>query len=271
MSEPEEPKTKIKLLAKTKIKTKKNSSLITWGPLAAIIVIIVIYVVTQLIAAFLINIYPALRHWNSTQASNWINNSVAAQFWVTVIIEALSLYFLSLFLKRRHSSFQSIGLKGRFVLADIGYTLSGFAVYFSTYYVVIILLTKAIPSFNVSQKQDLGFSSSTTGLGLWLIFISLVILPPIVEEILFRGFLYTSIKSKLPKIQAAIITSLIFASFHLLESTIGLIWVAGVDTFILSLVLVYLRERTDKLYASMGLHMLKNFLAFASLFLFHIS
>jgi membrane protease YdiL (CAAX protease family) len=233
--------------------------------------IIVIYLVTQIIAAFLINIYPTLKHWNTDQASQWINNSVPAQFWVTVIVEALSLFFLHLFLKRRRANFKSLGLKGKVQISDFGYMLAGFFGYMLTFYAILILLTWAIPSFNINQKQVLGFSSSTSGSDLWLVFISLVILPPIVEEILFRGFLYTGLKTKLPKITAAVVTSVIFASFHLLESNSGLLWVAGLDTFILSMYLIILREMTNKLYASMGLHMLKNFIAFSSLFLFHLS
>ncbi|MGH7237402.1 MAG: CPBP family glutamic-type intramembrane protease [Candidatus Saccharimonadales bacterium] len=45
---------------------------------------------------------------------------------------------------------------------------------------------------------------------------------------------------------------------------------AGVDTFILSTVLCYLREKTGRLYAGIGVHALKNFVAFAALFLFHV-
>ena len=257
-------------LEKIDEKTEK-SKLITWGPLTAIVAVLVIYLLTQLIAAFLIEIYPAIKHWNTTQASQWINNSVAAEFWVTVIIEGLTLYFLYLFLKRRHSNFSSIGLKKHPKLSILLWIAAGFVVYLFTYYFVLLLVIRAVPSFNVAQKQDIGFSTTTAGSGLWLIFISLVVLPPIVEEILFRGFLYSGLRTKIPKISAAIITSLIFASFHLLESSSGILWVAGLDTFILSLVLVSLRELTDSLYASMGVHMLKNFLAFATLFLFHLS
>lgn len=263
---------------------KKHTSLVTWGPAASIIVVFAIYLISQIIAALLINIYPIIRHWNSNQASQWINNSVMAQFLVTVIIEALSVYLLYLFLKRRKSNFKSIGLNRKPKLSDLGYMVGGFLVYFGIFWLALTAVTKAIPQFNATQKQDIGFSSSTYGSELWLVFISLVILPPIVEEMLFRGFLYTGLRSarwsnlnpfglfsKYPKIVAAIITSLIFASLHLLESNSGLLWVAGLDTFILSLVLVWLREKTDSLYASMGVHMIKNFLAFATLFLFHLS
>jgi membrane protease YdiL (CAAX protease family) len=39
-------------------------------------------------------------------------------------------------------------------------------------------------------------------------------------------------------------------------------WAAAFDTFILSVVLVYLREKTGALYAGMLVHMLNNLLAF---------
>ncbi len=249
---------------------RKQSSLITWGPLASIIVVLLIYISAQLVAALLIEIYPAFKHWDAQETSQWINNSVAAQFWVTVAIEALSLFFIGLFLKKRHSNFKSIGLSRKPKWSDLGYALIGFVVYFGVYYAVLLAIIKAIPQFNVTQKQNIGFSQTSGGFDLVLIFISLVVLPPIIEEILFRGFLYTGLRTKIPKITAALITSLLFASLHLLESNSGLLWIAGIDTFILSLTLVYFREKTDSLYASMGVHMLKNFLAFYSLFLFHV-
>ena len=144
--------------------------------------------------------------------------------------------------------------------------LTGFAFYFTVYIVAVEVLTALIPSFNPNAKQAIGVSTSTTGSALWLVFISLVILPPIVEEILFRGFLYSGLKNKFRKLTAALITSAIFASLHLIEGVSGLLWIAALDTFILSMVLIMLREKTGKLWASMGLHMVKNLVAFVYLF-----
>jgi membrane protease YdiL (CAAX protease family) len=242
-----------------------------WGPVAALVVVIVTYAASQFIAIILLSIYPALRHWSYAEAQQWLSNSNYAQFFLTVLVEATVLILLKIFLNHRKATFKDLGLKGRPGLLDIGYVIAGFAVYFSVYYLTIVLLQQFNPNINLSQKQDLGFTSSAAGQQLVLIFISLVLLPPIVEEILFRGFLYTGLRSKLPKIIAALIVSAIFASLHLLEGFSGLLWIAGLDTFILSLVLVYLREKTGRLWAPMGLHMTKNFIAFAVLYLFHIS
>jgi membrane protease YdiL (CAAX protease family) len=251
--------------------TKQPTDQVNWGPVSAILFVIVTYLVSAILSGFLVSFYPAIQGWNSSQANQWLNNSAVAQFWATVFLEALVVLFVYLFLKHRKSSFKAIGLKGRPKVIDVGYVVAGYAVYFVTLLIVVDLVHALVKSFNLNEKQNIGFSQSTSGPLLILVFISVVLLPPIVEEILFRGFLYTGLRKKLPKIVAAIITSVIFASAHLLEGSNGLLWEAAIDTFILSMVLVYLRDKTDKLWASMGLHMLKNLVAFAYLFVFHLS
>jgi membrane protease YdiL (CAAX protease family) len=95
-----------------------------------------------------------------------------------------------------------------------------------------------------------------------------VVLPPVVEETVFRGFLFTGIRNRLKPVAAALITSLLFAVPHLLESgqSGSLLWVAGIDTFTLSLVLCYLRHKTDSLWPGIFLHALKNGIAFVALY-----
>jgi len=59
------------------------------------------------------------------------------------------------------------------------------------------------------------------------------------------------------------VTSLVFGLAHLEFGSGGpLVWAAAIDTFLLSIILVYLRERTGALYAGILLHMLNNFIAF---------
>ena len=71
---------------------------------------------------------------------------------------------------------------------------------------------------------------------------------------------------------AVIGTSLLFAAGHLAEGgSAGLLYIAAIDTFSLSLVLIYLREKTDGLWASMTLHALKNGIAFVALFALHLT
>jgi membrane protease YdiL (CAAX protease family) len=128
-------------------------------------------------------------------------------------------------------------------------------------------VTKFAPHLNVSEKQQLGFNNVHGAGDIILTFISLVILPPIAEEIIFRGLIYTNLRKKMTMWVAAVVTSLLFAAGHLPEGgSAGPLYIAAIDTFSLSLVLVYLREKTGGLYASMTLHGLKNLIAFIALF-----
>ena len=252
-----------------KITQKPSNTGITWGPYTAVIVVIAIYIVAQIAGALIISIYPALKGWNHAKADVWLNGSVMAAFWLTLMIEGIVLVLLWGYLKRRKSNFKEIGLRSKPKWETLLWVGFGYLIYIVPFIAIVELLHQFIPGFNIDQTQEIGFNYNTHGQILWLVFISLVLLPPIVEEILFRGFLYSGLKTKLPKIYAALITSAIFASLHLLEGQGSLLWIAGLDTFILSMVLVFLLEKTGNLYASIGLHMLKNTIAFVVLF--HIS
>jgi len=245
---------------------------VTWGPLTAVVASVLIYFISQYGAALVILIYPITQQWNTAQATNWLNSSVLAQFVNVLLIEALVILLLRWFLNYKKSSFKAIGWARKLQWTDVGYAFAAFGAYLVLLnYVVFNIAQKIVPHINYNQKQDIGFNNSH-GSVLVLVFISLAILPPLVEETLVRGFLYTGLKAKLPKFTAAIITSLLFAAAHLeLGSGQPALWSAAIDTFTLSLFLVYLREKTGSLYASVGLHFLKNSLAFAALYLFHIN
>ncbi len=225
-----------------------------------------IFFIESLVASLAIIVYAAIKSQNLTQATNWLSNSIPYEFWFTVFAEALTVVGILWFIRWRKGNWRAIGLS-QFKKQDIAWPFIGLVVYFPIYIAVISVLA-TLTKINLNQQQNVGFSQSTTGWPLILVFISLVVLPPIAEEIAFRGFLYSSLKKNLPKIWAVAITGLIFAIPHALEGQGGgLLWVAAVDTFILSAVLCWLREKTGRLYAGIGLHALKNFIAFASIFL----
>jgi len=247
---------------------KSTDSVITWGPWSAVGVVLVVFLAAQLVAEEVLLIYPRLQGWSSSVANNWLQNSVYAQFFYVLLAETLTVSIIFLFIHWRKGKLRSIGLK-RPKAIDIPYALSGLAIYYPIY--IIAALTAAwLLKVNLNQTQSIGFSGSYNGWQLVVVFVSLVILPPIAEEIMFRGFLFSGLKNKLPVIWAALFTSLLFAVPHLLESgSGGILWIAGIDTFILSMVLCWLRQKTGRLYAGMGLHALKNFIAFATIYLLH--
>jgi membrane protease YdiL (CAAX protease family) len=243
---------------------------VPWSPWVAVLYAVLVYFAAQLIGELLVYLYPVFHGWSVRRADAWLSSSVLAQFWFVLFSEALTFGAIWWFIRRRKSTLQAIGWK-RLRWTDPVMTLTGFAVYFVGYITVLTVVTHLLPGLNVNQKQELGFDNIAGNTNLLLTFLSLVVLPPIAEETVFRGFVYTGIRNKIKPISAALLTSLLFAVAHLqFGSGRPLLWVAGLDTFILSLVLCYLREKTGSLWPGVLLHGLKNSIAFISLYLLHV-
>ena len=82
-------------------------------------------------------------------------------------------------------------------------------------------------------------------------FISVVVLTPIVEEVFFRGLIYTRLKSGMPTVMAAIFSAVIFGVMH------GeIIWM--LYTFAVGLMLVWVFEKTKSLLACIVVHVVNN-------------
>ncbi len=249
----------------------KTSASVTWGPVAAILVTLGIFFGGQLLGGLVISVLPLSLVWDTATINAWFSDSTVGQFLLLATIQLVTFLLLYWFIRYRRASLQAIGLvKPR--LQDLGYALAGFAAYFPAYILTVVVLTRLIPSLNVDQPQQIGFQGASTSPELLLVFIALVVLPPLIEEMLARGFLFGGLKAKLPVLAAAIITSIVFAAPHLqIGSGQPLLWVAFIDTFLLSMVLVYLRVKSGGLWASIGLHAIKNGIAFVALFVLKIA
>jgi membrane protease YdiL (CAAX protease family) len=239
---------------------------VNWSPLESVGVTLFIYFFGQLLGGLLLAVPLSLAGWGANRISDWISNNTFGQFLAVTLIEGVTVALLLMFLRRRRTKLAAIGVSGRPQWSDLGKAILAYAVYFGAFFVISQVAKAIFPSLNLDQKQDIGFSH-VAHIQLPLVFVSLVVLPPIVEELLMRGFLYTGLKQKLPRITAIFLTSFLFAIAHLQAgSAAPLLWVAAIDTFILSTALIYLRDKTGKLWASMMLHAIKNGVAFLFLF-----
>lgn len=239
---------------------------VPWNAFLGVLFIVIVFLASQLVGGTALGLYAGLRHLGTAAANDWLSGSVYAQFWYVLIAEAFTLAAIYGFLRLYRAGWALIGLR-RPRWRDLGYGLLAVVPYYLLYGLLLAVATKLYPSLNVNQQQQIGFNGVHGNLPLLLTFVSLVVLPPLTEEIMVRGFLYSSLKKVLPLAYAALFTSLIFAAAHLPEGgSSGPLYVAAVDTFTLSLVLIYLREKTGSLWASITLHALKNGTAFVLLF-----
>jgi membrane protease YdiL (CAAX protease family) len=220
-----------------------------WGALAAIIFGLLAFVGSQIIVS---QLFYAV----GVGANN------AANFYAYGASSICTLGLLFIFLRHYNADFRDLGL-GRFRPRYIGFALLGLPVYLVTSIIVTDIASALIPHFNADQTQETGFTGVHGGIELFMVGISLVIIPPIVEELLFRGLLFRGLLKHFRPVLSAIVTSLVFGLAHWQ-------WNVSVDVFALSLVLCFMAYKTKSLWPGIILHSTKNFIAFFFLFIMSV-
>ena len=156
--------------------------------------------------------------------------------------------------KKGKTTREEIGLKGWPTWTDIWLSPLGF-IAATLIAVALAALFSLFPWFNTSEAQDLGYTTLLYGGDRILSFIATAIIAPIAEEIVFRGWLYGKIRSRLNMFASIFIVSLLFGLVHMQ-------WNVGVNVFATSIVLCALREMTGTIYSGILVHIIKNGIAF---------
>jgi membrane protease YdiL (CAAX protease family) len=151
---------------------------------------------------------PAVLKWGFADFSIF----VISLYCIGSIIAVLILYYL---LKKRGLDLKAVGLKGKLSLRAMGYALLGVVIAFILYPSIEALLkTVGISMFWTPGKVTPLNLVSTFDVILVLLFAVLV--GPIVEEIIFRGYILTTlIQRKQKTITAILLSVLIFTSVHI--------------------------------------------------------
>lgn len=168
---------------------------------------------------------------------------------------------------KRKKELKVLGLSDWPTWTDIGLAPVGFVVYL-VLAAGLVALFSLFPWFDASQVQDVGFEHYITGFDRSIAFISIVVVAPIVEEIIFRGWLYGNIRERTNKklgaawsiVVSTLLVSLAFGVMHMQ-------WNVGVNVFVMSVVACLMREITGTIHSGIFLHMIKNGVAFYLLYL----
>ena len=212
------------------------------------------FVITAVGFSLILGAIPNSESFTSTTTGSLLLNAL-------IYTVALIVIVFPTYLKRSKSQvLMLLGIRNNFswsILWRPGFAWLG---YMLATIVAGIAVRYLVPWIDSDQAQDVGFNNITLPIEYVLAFLALVILPPIAEELIFRGYLFGKLRSRLGVVGTTIIVSLLFGFVHMQ-------WNVAVDTAILSIFLCYLREKTGSIWACMVLHAIKNGLAYFILFI----
>lgn len=118
--------------------------------------------------------------------------------------------------------------------------------------VLTTLLFAFLPEAWLASYEE---AAASTFVGdFWLVAIGTAVMAPLVEELIFRGLIYTRLKKGMPMAAAVVITSVWFGLMHGHP-----LWIAYAT--VLGLIMVWIFERTKSLFGSILFHFGYNLFA----------
>ncbi|MBR3164139.1 CPBP family intramembrane metalloprotease [Candidatus Saccharibacteria bacterium] len=192
---------------------------------------------------------------------------VATSTLVSAIIYLISCLIIILVPKlilkgRGGTSRDELGLRGLPTWTDIGLAPIGYIVSSIVGALLLALCSIVFSGLNIdwNQSQDLGgFELASTVGEKWLAFVALVVIAPIAEEVIFRGWLYGKLRARMSALPAILIVSILFGVVH------GQ-WNVGILVAIMSVAMCLIRELTGTIWSGILVHMIRNGIAFYLLF-----
>jgi membrane protease YdiL (CAAX protease family) len=174
-----------------------------------------------------------------------------------VLAGLASLLIMGLQLRKEHRH-QLIGVFtpnrwtwSRTIAAAIGLSIATLTI--NAFYSRVVLQDKDSQAQTTAIVKGLG-STGAKVIG----FLAIVVIGPIVEELLFRGYLQTALSKRMKQWLAIVVASCAFAAIHLQPAAFPMLALVGG-------VFGFLYHRTGSLRVSMALHMLNNGLAYVAL------
>lgn len=156
--------------------------------------------------------------------------------------------------------------------SDIGLGVLAVLPYFVLASVVIWIGTDVVRLIDPEVGQQQTFTNLYLRIEYIVAFFTLVILAPIAEEFLFRGFFQGKATKYIGSAAGVILVAAIFGLMHLIgfteEGGVVLQWGAAADTFALGLAAGILRLITGSIWAGVILHAIKNGIAYYFLFIY---
>ena len=205
-------------------------------------------IVVSLVALFFI------KQFNLVTNENVVQTVIMA---ISYVVAVALIILPPWYLMKSKVGKDGLGLRGLPTWTDILLAPIGYIASMAATMAVLLVIQAFVPSFNLQETQDVGFrmESLYSNADKMVAFAALVILAPIAEELIFRGYLYGKLRTRLSAIPAIILVSVLFGFMH------GQ-WNVGIVVGVMSIFLCIARELTGTRYAGILMHMIRNGLAF---------
>jgi membrane protease YdiL (CAAX protease family) len=165
--------------------------------------------------------------------------------WALLLVELIYLIPVLVFMAVRRAGLRSLGFV-KFEWSTLGI---GCGLLIAAYAAILIHNTILILLGVRTQGALVNELIQNTD-AVWVI-LSAAVLAPLVEEVFFRGFVFTGFRQKYGWIRALLISSGVFAVAHLDPASL-------IPTFLLGCVLAYVYQRSNSIWPGILLHFLIN-------------
>jgi membrane protease YdiL (CAAX protease family) len=158
------------------------------------------------------------------------------------------------YLKRYGATWRAVGWRRASVLRTLKYLGGLLLAFILLANLAFVIVKYFVPGFNADQPQTNDFIAAKDA-HRGLAFLALVVLPPIFEETMFRGFMFPALSKRFGLVWGAVVSSVVFGLAHGQPNLF-------VYTFLLGLFLSFMYTRLGSIVPGILLHMLNNYLAF---------
>ncbi len=234
---------------------------ITWGIFASFGVGVAAFLGSRILVGFLIAAIAGSR--GQTINEFFGEDNFMLSFVIALAVSVITTLIVMAYMKRK-DFWRRVGLR-KTSLDDLLTALPTYAAYFLAAFIANIALAAFFPEVDFNIDQQTGFEDAS-GLALALAFLTLVVVAPFFEELLFRGFIFRGLAAASSFWPAAITTSLLFGLAHASAfetSQLALV----IDTFLVGMAASWLTWHTRSIVPAILLHGIKNFMAFVFIFI----
>lgn len=176
----------------------------------------------------------------------YANNYYASRMWIDLAVRAIFtlVFLIAFFAIRRKNIAKELDLKKIPAAKSLAAALGALFVIFTVNMSMGFLPSESVEEFTEASQNLYAYS-------LWQAFLTNAFLVPVLEEVIFRGVLFSRLQKVMPNVVVALITSVLFGLMH------GqIIWI--LFAFTVGLLLSYVRIKTGSIQPTIMMHVLIN-------------